>query len=72
LILLTTGIILAGSPLFGLTGPFAYVMLISLLGLSLCLLAYEKHWLYPGINFEALMEANFLFAGFLALILQVL
>jgi len=72
LILLTTGIILAVSPLFGLAGPFAFVMLISLLGLSLCLLAYERHWLYPGINFEALVEANFLLAGLLAIIWQVL
>ena len=72
LIVLTTGIILAGGPLLGLAGPSAYVMLISLLGLSLCLLAYEKHWLYPGINFEALVEANFLLAGLLAIIWQVL
>jgi len=72
LILLITGILFAGGPLLGLTGYFSHVMLIPLLGLSFCLKAYERRWLYPGINFEALVEANFLLAGFLAIIWQVL
>jgi 4-hydroxy-3-methylbut-2-enyl diphosphate reductase len=72
LILLITGILFAGGPLLGLTGHFSQVMLIPLLGLAFCLKAYEKTWLYPGINFEALVEANFLFAGLLALAWQVL
>jgi len=71
-ILLITGILFAGGPLMGLTGGFSYVMLIPLLGVSFCLKAYEKRWLYPGINFEALVEANFLLAGLLALAWQVL
>jgi hypothetical protein len=41
------------------------------LGLSLCVIAYERHWIYPGITFEALVEANFFLAGFLAVIWQV-
>ena len=72
LILLITGILFAGGPLLGLTGHFSYVMLIPLLGLSFCLKAYERRWLYPGINFEALVEINFLLAGLLAIVLQVL
>jgi (E)-4-hydroxy-3-methyl-but-2-enyl pyrophosphate reductase len=72
LILLISGILFAGGPLLGLTGYFSHVMLIPLLGLSFCLKAYEKRWLYPGINFEALVEANFLLAGLLAGAWQVL
>lgn len=70
IILVAAGIILAGSASFGLAGPFAYAMLVPLLGLSLCLLAYEKRWLYPGITFDALVDANFLLTGFLAMIWQ--
>jgi 4-hydroxy-3-methylbut-2-enyl diphosphate reductase len=71
-ILLTSGILLVYTPLMGLTGLFSYAMLIPLLGLSFCLKAYEKRWLYPGINFEALVESNFLLAGLVAMIWQVL
>lgn len=71
-ILLATAFILAVSPIAGLENPFSYVMLIPLFGLSLCLLAYEKRWLYPGINLEILVEGNFFLAGFLAVVWQVL
>ena len=65
-VLLTTALVLAGGPIIGLVRPFSFVILLPLLTLSFCLLAYEKRWLYPGINFEALVEGNFFLAGFLA------
>ena len=70
IILLGAGLILAGSPILRLSGPFSFAMLLSLIALSLCLMAYEKRWLYPGITLEALVEATFFLAGFLALIWQ--
>ena len=72
IILVATGFILAASPVFGLVSPFSYLMLLSLLSLSLCLMAYEKRWLYPGITLEALVEGNFFLSGLLAVIWQVL
>jgi 4-hydroxy-3-methylbut-2-enyl diphosphate reductase len=71
IILVATGFILAASPVFGLVSPFSYLMLLSLLSLSLCLMAYEKRWLYPGITLEALVEGNFFLSGLLAVIWQV-
>jgi len=71
-ILMATGIILVGSPLLGLVGPFSYILFLPLLTLWLCLTAYEKRWLYPGIALESLVEANFMLAGLLALIWQAL
>jgi 4-hydroxy-3-methylbut-2-enyl diphosphate reductase len=70
--LLVSAIILTAAPMLGLFGPISILMLVPLLSLSLCLLAYEKSWLYPGIRFEALVEANFFLAGFLSLIWQAI
>ena len=67
-IILASALLLAGAPLLGLLGPFSFLILVPLLTLFLCLFAYEKSWLYPGIRFEALVETNFFLAGFLALI----
>ncbi len=69
-ILVATGIILVGSPLLGLVGTFSYVLFLPLLTLWLCLISYEKRWLYPGIALESLVEANFILAGLLALVWQ--
>lgn len=71
-ILMTTGLILLGSPLLGLVSPFSYVMFIPLLTLWLSLLAYEERWLYPGITLEFMVEGNFILAGLLALIWQTI
>jgi 4-hydroxybenzoate polyprenyltransferase len=71
-ILMITGFILLVSPLSGLVAPFSFVMFLPLFTFWLCLMAYEKHWLYPGIALEALVEANFILAGLLALIWQTL
>ncbi|NQU14216.1 MAG: 4-hydroxy-3-methylbut-2-enyl diphosphate reductase [Desulfobacteraceae bacterium] len=67
-VLIATAIILLGSPLLGLVGPFSYILLLPLFTLWLCLMAYEKRWLYPGIPLESLVEGNFILAGLLALI----
>ena len=57
-------------PLLGVAGAFSYALMMPLIGLSLCLLAYEKRRIYPGIPLEAMVESNLLLAGFLALIWQ--
>jgi 4-hydroxy-3-methylbut-2-enyl diphosphate reductase len=67
LILLGGSILLLSGPLLGLVDAFSYVMLIPLLTLSSCLLAYQKGWLFPGMLLESLVEVNFLLSGFLAL-----
>jgi 4-hydroxy-3-methylbut-2-enyl diphosphate reductase len=69
-ILLGLGLLLSGAPLLGLVDPFSLLLVLPLLSLSLCLLAYERHWLYPGLVFEALVEGNFFLCGLLAVIWQ--
>ncbi|MBW2283020.1 MAG: 4-hydroxy-3-methylbut-2-enyl diphosphate reductase [Deltaproteobacteria bacterium] len=69
-ILLGTGVILTAAPALRFVGPFAYLLLAPLAGLALCLLAYEKRRLYPGIGLEALVESNFFLAGLMALAWQ--
>ena len=66
------GIFLIAAPLSGAVGPFAYFLLLCVLTLTLCLLAYERRWLHPGRRFEALVEGNFFLAGLLGLIWQIL
>ena len=68
--LLFTGLIIVSGPLFGLSSPFSYLILFSLFGLSLCLTAYERRWLYPGPTLEGLVESNFFLTGLLAFIWQ--
>jgi len=38
----------------------------------LCVLAYERRWLYPGLTFEAVSEFPFYLSGFLAVVAAVL
>ena len=71
-IILSTSLMLVAAPIFNLAGPFSYLLLISFLYLTLCLLAYEKRWLYPGTRLEAMVDANFFLAGLLGLIWQIL
>jgi len=70
LILVATGFILVGSPVLGHMNAFSFLVLLPLLSISACLLAYEKRWLYPGMTLEALVEGNFFLSGLLALIWQ--
>jgi hypothetical protein len=69
-VMLVGSVFLAVTPLFGWTGPFAYLLLLCYLTLTLCILAYEKGFLYPGNRSEAFVEANLFLAGFLALFWQ--
>ncbi|MCP4666648.1 MAG: UbiA family prenyltransferase, partial [Deltaproteobacteria bacterium] len=71
-LLLATALLVVASPVFGIVGPFSYCMLLPLAALFLCLTAYEKRRLYPGITFEVLVEGIFFLTGFLAWIWQAL
>jgi (E)-4-hydroxy-3-methyl-but-2-enyl pyrophosphate reductase len=66
-ILAGMALLLVCSTLFGLVSSIFYLMLIPLLTLLICLYAYEKQWVSPGITLEGLVEGNFLMAGFLVL-----
>ncbi len=70
LILLVTGIVLVGCPLFGLVGFFSYFMLIPVGALFFCLATYERGYFQPGIILETMVEGNFFLAGLLALLWQ--
>jgi 4-hydroxy-3-methylbut-2-enyl diphosphate reductase len=52
------------------TGAFTLAMLLPVIGLSFCLLAYEKDWLDPGLIFEGFVEGNFFVTGLLAVLWQ--
>ena len=67
-ILVGTALLLVCSTLFGLVSSIFGLMLIPLLTLLVCLYAYEKQWVSPGITLEGLVEGNFLMAGFLVLL----
>ena len=62
--------VLLGSGLVGVSGYFAYLLLLCCAGLAFCLIAYEKQWLYAGTSLEALVEGNFFLAGFVGLLWQ--
>lgn len=72
IMLFASALILFGAPIAGLVTPFALVMILSLSALSLCLLAYEKRWVYPGLALEGMVEGTFFLAGFLAVIWQAI
>ncbi len=65
LVIMTAMLFVLGGILH-ILGPLSYLMLIPVVTLALCLLAYARGWLLPGIAFEALVEANFLLFGLLA------
>ena len=69
-VMLVGSVLLAVAPLFGWVGLFVYPLLLCYLTLTLCILAYEKGFLYPGNRSEAFVEANLFLAGFLALFWQ--
>jgi (E)-4-hydroxy-3-methyl-but-2-enyl pyrophosphate reductase len=69
-VLLVGSIVLAAAPFFKWVGPFAYLLLLCYLTLTLCIVAYEKRLLYPGNLSEAFVEASFFLAGVLALFWQ--
>jgi len=69
--LILAGCILVPGPFFHWMTPVSYPLLLCVLGIYLCLTAYEKQWIYPGLNLEALVECNFLLAGAVAVIWQI-
>ena len=77
-LLLLKGIIIIGTlintaaGIFGLVGPFVYLLLLCFLSQMLSLLTCEKRWLYPGTRLEAMVEGNFFFAGLLGLVWRIL
>ncbi|MBW1935400.1 MAG: 4-hydroxy-3-methylbut-2-enyl diphosphate reductase [Deltaproteobacteria bacterium] len=64
--------VLALAALIRAAGGFSFFLLLSCLYLGLCVLAYEKRWLYPGPRLEALVEGNLLLIGLLALSWQLI
>ncbi|MCP4681180.1 MAG: 4-hydroxy-3-methylbut-2-enyl diphosphate reductase [Desulfobacterales bacterium] len=72
IILVLSALVLACAPMVYPGSAFSYFILLPVGTFSLCLLAFEKRWLFPGITFEALLEGNFILAGLVALIWQAL
>lgn len=58
-----------GGGLLRETWALPAIMITPALALWLCIKAYEKRWLYPGITFEILADTPFYMPGILALIL---
>ncbi|RLB11810.1 MAG: 4-hydroxy-3-methylbut-2-enyl diphosphate reductase [Deltaproteobacteria bacterium] len=48
---------------------FSYIMLVSIFGLFLCTVAYEKKWFYLSTYLDMFVELNFLITGALAAII---
>ena len=71
-VILSAALILLVAFILGLVSPFSYVLIFCLLTMTLCLVIYEKRWLYPGTQMEYLVEGNFYLAGLLGLIWQIL
>ena len=63
-----SALVLLCSFFLGWIGPIVIAVFAPVIGLSLCLLAYEKHWLSPGLTFEGFVEGNFLMAGLVAVL----
>ena len=66
----TAALVLLIAPVFGLVSPFSYLLVLCLGALLLCLLVYEKKWLYADSRLELLIEGNLFLAGFLGVIWQ--
>jgi (E)-4-hydroxy-3-methyl-but-2-enyl pyrophosphate reductase len=71
-IIVLAALLLIVAPVFGLVTPFSLLLLISFVTLSLCLTAYEKMHIYPGLLLEYLVEGNLFLAGLCGLIWQAL
>jgi len=66
--LILAGATLAAGLYFRWMTPVSSLLTLCVLGIYLCLTAYEKQWIYPGLNLEALVESNFLLAGAVSLV----
>jgi (E)-4-hydroxy-3-methyl-but-2-enyl pyrophosphate reductase len=66
--LLACGIILATTPLLGWLGGFAFLLLLPTSTLYLCEVGYRRRRVQAGLSLEALVDANFILAGLMALL----
>jgi len=71
-IIILTAVILIIAPVITTIGSFSFLMLIPLFLLSLLLIIYEKGRMRHGPLLEYLIEGNFLLAGILAVIRQII
>jgi 4-hydroxy-3-methylbut-2-enyl diphosphate reductase len=71
-LLFSVALLLVAAPIFGLVGPFSYLLVFSYLSLTLCLFTYERRWVYPSARLEAMVDGNFFLAGLLGLMWQIL
>ena len=70
--LLGSACTLSAGLLTGFLPRFALAMTAPVAAMFLCVLAYERRWLYPGLTFEAVSEFPFYLSGFLAVVAAVL
>jgi 4-hydroxy-3-methylbut-2-enyl diphosphate reductase len=71
-IIVATALILIIAPFFEAVGTFSFLLLIPLFASAVLLAVYEKGRIQNGPLLEYLVEGNFLLAGLLALIWQIL
>jgi len=71
-IIVSAALILVTAPLINTAGSFSFLMLIPLFALSILLIVYEKGRIQNGTLLEYLVEGNFLLAGILAVIRQII
>ena len=71
-IIVATALVLVLAPLLKAVGHFSFLLLIPLFALAILLAVYERGRIQSGPLLEYLVEGNFLFAGLLALIWQIL
>jgi 4-hydroxybenzoate polyprenyltransferase len=70
-IAICAAVMLIGAPLVGAVGPFAFLLILSVLSSMVCLMVYEKKWLHPGMRLETMLEGNFYLTGLLGVIWQL-
>jgi 1,4-dihydroxy-2-naphthoate octaprenyltransferase len=56
----------------GLSDTFGLIMLLPAITLSFCVTAYKERRINPGPNLEAMVDGNFILAGLLGLIWQIM
>ena len=51
------------APMMRLTTTLAYGVILSIFYMASVLMAFERHWIVPGLRFEFLVETSFLFTA---------
>jgi 4-hydroxy-3-methylbut-2-enyl diphosphate reductase len=70
MIIVSTALLLLISPVLNLVSPFAFLLLLCLIPLAICLQIYDEKRIYQGPRIEYLAEGGFILAGIMALIWQ--